>query len=110
MKGGLDTADSRRDLEALLALSKHPQVSVKVSAYYALGAKKPPYDDLGPLVRRLRDAYGSKRLMWATDCPFQILDHTYQQSIDLIRHGLDFLTATDKEWILRKTAERVFFA
>jgi hypothetical protein len=37
------------------------------------------------------------------------VDHTYQQSIDLIQHGLKILTADDKEWILRKTAEKVFF-
>jgi hypothetical protein len=47
--------------------------------------------------------------MWATDCPYQVVDHSYQQSIDLILHGLDILKADDKEWILRKTAEKVFF-
>ena len=115
MKGGLDTADARRDLEALLALSKHPQVSVKVSAYYALGAKKPPYDDLGPLVRRLRDAYGAKRLMWATDCPYQVQPgpggeaHSYAASLELVRDRLDFLSREEKLDILRNTARRVFF-
>lgn len=61
------------------------------------------------MIRQVYDAYGPERLMWATDCPFQVVDHTYLQSIELIEKQLDFLTAADREWILRKTAERVFF-
>ena len=44
------------------------------------------------------------------DGPFQMQPpHSYKASISLIQSGLDFLTADDKEWLLRKTAERVFF-
>ena len=60
---------------------------------------------------RLRDAYGASRLMWASDCPYQVQGvHTYAASIALIRDRLDFLTAEERDWILRKTAEKVFFA
>lgn len=97
------------DVKALCDMARHKQVTVKVSAFYALGKKKPPYLDLAPLIKSVFEAYGPQRLMWATDCPYQIVDHSYKQSIDLIRHGLDFLSADDKEWILRKTAENVFF-
>ena len=31
-------------------------------------------------------------------------------SIALIRDRLDFLTADDRTWLLRKTAEKVYFA
>ena len=64
---------------------------------------------LKPLVRRVYEAFGSDRLMWASDCPFQVVDHTYEDSIALIRDRLDFLSDTDKEQILRKTAEDFFF-
>lgn len=97
------------EVKALCDMAKHKRVTVKVSAFYALGKKKPPYLDLGPMIKQVYDAFGPDRLMWATDCPYQVVDHTYQQSIDLILHGLDFLKAEDKDWILRKTAERVFF-
>jgi predicted TIM-barrel fold metal-dependent hydrolase len=76
-----------------------------------LGARTPPYADLAPMIRQLRDAYGAARLMWASDCPFQVQEgRTYRDSIALIRDRLDFLSAEDKRWMLRKTAEKVFFS
>jgi hypothetical protein len=48
--------------------------------------------------------------MWESDCPFQVVGgHTYQDSIDLVGKRLDFLTAEDREWLLRRTAEEFFF-
>jgi hypothetical protein len=49
---------------------------VKISAFYALGRRTPPYDDMIPL----------------------------------IRDRLDGVSVADREWLLRKTAERVFFS
>lgn len=98
------------EVQALCDMAKHNQVTVKVSAFYALGEKKAPYKDLGPMIRQLLDAFGPERLMWASDAPFQVVNgHTYKDSIDLIKSGLDFLTSSEKEWLLTKTAERVFF-
>jgi hypothetical protein len=49
--------------------------------------------------------------MWATDCPYQVQNgHTYRDSIELVRSRLDFLSTLDRAWLLRKTAERVFFS
>jgi predicted TIM-barrel fold metal-dependent hydrolase len=108
---GVDGVIRGDDLKRLADLSRHKHVAVKVSAFYALGAKKAPYYDLSPMIRRLLDAYGPQRLMWATDCPYQVQgDHTYAGSIELIRNRLDYLSATDRNWLLRGTAERVFFS
>jgi predicted TIM-barrel fold metal-dependent hydrolase len=63
------------------------------------------------MIRRVVEAYGCQRLMWATDSPWQVMGgHTYRDSIDLIRVRLDFLTDEDRQWLLRGTAERLFFA
>lgn len=106
MKGPID----EKDLANLCRLARHKQTAVKISAFYALGRKKAPYDDLAAMTRRLFDAFGPRRLMWATDCPFQVQDgHTYADSLALVKDRLDFLTAEDKTWLLRRTAERVFF-
>lgn len=108
---GADGEVRSADVEQLAALAKHKQTSVKVSAYYALGKKKAPYVDLGPMIRQLLDAYGPERLMWASDCPYQVdPGHNYADSIDLIKDRLEFLSDGDKQWLLRKTAEKVFFS
>lgn len=98
------------ELKLLCDLARHQNLTVKISAYYALGKKKPPYRDLIPMIRQVYNAYGAKRLMWASDSPFQVVNgHTYKASIDLVKNDLDFANDDDKEWLLRKTAERVFF-
>ena len=100
---------AEQHIEDLCALADHPNCLVKVSAFYALGARKSPHDDLAPLIRRVYDAFGPGRLMWATDCPYQVMDETYEDSIGLIRERLDFLGPSDRQSLLCDTAERVFF-
>jgi predicted TIM-barrel fold metal-dependent hydrolase len=108
---GVDGQIRDADVATLCGLARFKYTHVKTSAFYALGKKQAPYTDLGPMIQRLRDAFGAQRLMWASDCPFQVQgDHTYANSIALIRDRLDFLSPDDREWMLRKTAERVFFS
>ncbi len=108
---GMAGAISEKQLHDLCRLARHENVYVKTSAFYALGEKKTPYLDLAPMIRRLRDAFGASRLMWASDCPFQVdPGHNYHDSIALIRDRLDFLSSEDKDWMLRGTAEKVFFS
>jgi|694.fasta_scaffold01085_11 predicted TIM-barrel fold metal-dependent hydrolase len=98
------------ELNALCRLAKYPTVYVKTSAFYALGLKKAPYTDLLPMIRRLRDAFGAERLMWASDCPYQVdAPHTYGASVELVRDRADFLNKDEKRQILSGTAEKVFF-
>ena len=105
--------DTRHETELndLCALAKHKKVHVKISAFYAFGKKQPPYDEQIPKIKRLFEAFGPRRLMWASDCPYQLGgDNTYAASIGLVRDRLDFVSAEDKQWILRRTAEKVFFS
>ncbi len=107
---GVDGKIRERDVDNLCRLARHNNTHVKVSAFYALGKKAAPYTDLTPMIRRLVDAYGPERLMWATDCPYQVQNgHTYRDSIELVRSRIEFLSPADRNWLLRKTAERVFF-
>jgi predicted TIM-barrel fold metal-dependent hydrolase len=106
MKGPVQESD----LDNLRRLAEHEHTHVKTSAFYALGRKRAPYTDMAPLIQKLRDAYGAQRLMWGSDCPFQLQDgHNYADSMALIRDRLEFLSPEDKAWMLGKTAERVFF-
>lgn len=104
--GGMVKAE---EVEALCALAKHPKVLVKVGAFYALGKKTPPYLDLAPLIQAVVRAFGAGRCMWESDCPFQVVDHRYDDSVALIRDRLDFLSPDDRDRLLRRTAEATLF-
>ncbi len=107
---GVDGQMRDDDLKLLTRLARHKQTSVKISAYYALGQKKPPHLELIPMIKRLYETFGPQRLMWASDSPYQIQGvNTYKASISLVRDHLDFVSAEDRQWLLHKTAERVFF-
>ena len=100
----------REDLDRLCDLARFDTVMVKISAYYALGKKQPPYHDLVPMIKRLFDTFGPQRLMWASDSPYQLGgDNTYRASISLVRDHLNFMTAEERAWLLRGTAEKVYF-
>lgn len=99
------------DTEALLRLAARRRVLIKVGAFYALSASGPPYLDLLPLIKRVVAAFGPERCMWETDCPFQVQPpDSYAASLALIRDHARFLSSSDKEQILVKTAESHFFA
>jgi len=98
------------DVSNLCELARCPNALVKVSAFYALGSTQPPHDDLIPLIRRVHESFGAERLMWATDCPYQVERGTYSAGISLVRDRLDFLSDADRQAILGGTAARVFFA
>lgn len=106
---GVDGTVRDEDVSRLCDLARHPNVLVKVGAFYALGKKTPPYHDLGPLIERVVRAFGPSRCMWESDCPFQVVAHRYDDSLKLIREGLGFLNLADRDWLLRRTAERAFF-
>lgn len=106
---GMNAPITSSQINALCRLARHPGTAVKISAFYALGRKKPQHDDLAPMIRQLYDAFGPSRLLWGSDAPFQMTSERYDDSIDFVRNRLPFLTAQDKNWILRDTAERLFF-
>ena len=107
---GADGQIRDADIRLLCGLARHPRLAVKVSAFYALGRKAAPYTDLAPLIRRVFEDFGPRRLMWASDAPFQVQDnHTLSASISLVRDRLPFLSKEDREWVLSKTAHNIFF-
>jgi len=107
---GVDGQMREDDIKLLARLARHKLTSVKISAYYALGQKQPPHLELIPMIKRLYETFGPQRLMWASDSPYQIQGvNNYKASISLVKDHLDFVSAEDRQWLLRKTAERVFF-
>ncbi|MEX2309194.1 MAG: amidohydrolase family protein [Pirellulales bacterium] len=107
---GADGDLNVNQIARLCELATHRGLYVKVSAFYALGSKRPPYLDLLPMIRLLRDAFGAARLMWGSDCPFQVAPgHNYRQSLELLTERADFLSDDERQQFLQGTAEQVFF-
>ena len=101
----------RGNVDSLVKLARHERIHVKVSAYYALGRKRPPYEDLIPMIRRLHQAYGPHRLMWGSDSPYQLTaPNSYAESLALVRERVNFWSDADRDAVLRKTAAEVYFS
>ena len=72
-------------------------------------SKQPyPWLDAQEYVKRLHQAFGPERLMWATDWPIVEGHSTYERALRVVRDEMKFLNAEDKSWIVNKTIERVW--
>jgi predicted TIM-barrel fold metal-dependent hydrolase len=92
------------DLDQVLALARYPNVAVKVSALPCYSSEAYPFPQLHKHIRRVYDAFGSRRMLWGTD--YSRLPCPYADAIRLFTEALDFLSPLDREWIMgRATAE-----
>jgi L-fuconolactonase len=100
--------DHPEQLEHLTELARYPKVFVKVSHAWSLSKQPYPWTDAQQLVKRLHEAFGPQRLMWATDWPIAKERATYPQRLTLVKNDMPFLNNEDKTWMLSKTIERVW--
>ena len=100
----------KEEIKQLTKLARHPNVYVKVSAFYSKGKKAPPHLEVIPMINQVVDAFGPDRLMWGSDCPYQLNNgNNYEDSVALFESRIKGLSKNDREQILRDTAKRVFF-
>lgn len=85
-------------IDKLLQLARLRNVAVKASALPCYVAEPYPFPSLHPLIRRVVEAFGPQRIFWGTDLSH--LTCPYKQAVALFTEELNFLTATDKEWIM----------
>ena len=102
---------SAPDFRPVLELAGFDRVYVKVSGFYGFtqDTAEYPYCDLHRFVIALRDAYGSRRLLWGSDVPPVLDFSSYTQTFRCLHH-IPGLTSCDLEWILGRTAEELFHA
>jgi L-fuconolactonase len=91
--------------DALLALAKYPNVSVKTSSAPCFSADPFPYPDIYPFLKQIIETFGPQRCMWGAD--FTRLTSTYPECLEHFKSGLDFLSEDDKEWILGKSTAEI---
>ena len=101
---GLNVQWKAKDLgpgvDLLLKFARFQNVGVKISCLPCYVGEPYPYPTLHPQIRRVLDAFGPQRMMWGTDLSQSPC--SYRQNVTLITEELDFLSASDKEWIMGK--------
>jgi predicted TIM-barrel fold metal-dependent hydrolase len=95
-------------VDAIAGLARHPNVHVMLSGQYALSTEAPPYRDLDPVIRRLAEAYGADRLLWASDHPWIDEVPGYATMLSLPEHHLPDASAAELAAIRGGTALRLF--
>ena len=93
-------------IDRLITYAKYPNVAVKWGHAPRLSRERFPYRDLLAQLRRVIDAFGVKRLMWASDYTVTVDNHTYGESLFCIRCSGE-LSDSDKEWVLGRSAREV---
>ena len=90
------TAPDTAGFGPLLDLARFPNVYVRTSLHNP-SKQQTPYRDVWPFLRRVYDRFGPRRLIWANFFEFVIM-----------KELIPFFTAEDKEWILGRTAHRLY--
>jgi predicted TIM-barrel fold metal-dependent hydrolase len=89
-------------INAVVALAKYPNVSVKVSSAPTFSHEGYPWRDVTDAIRRCFDAYGPQRCYWGTDLTNAYAKSTYKQRITHFTEELPFLSESDKDWVMGK--------
>jgi len=97
-----ETTDSNAvaGAQRILALAKHSNVSVKVSALPCYSTEPYPFRNLHAPLKRIIDGFGPRRSFWGSDVSRMLSRCTYRQAVTLFTEELDFLSETDLEWIM----------
>jgi L-fuconolactonase len=85
-------------IDNLCKLARLKNVAVKVSALPCYVVDPYPFPTLHPLIRRVIEAFGPQRCFWGTDLSH--LSCPYKEAVTLFTEELDFLSESDKDWIM----------
>ena len=100
--------DAPEKLKLLLKLAQFPRVYVKISHTWSISQTGYPWSDTFEQVKKVYQAFGGSRLMWGTDWPVCLSRASYSETLSVVRDEMDFFTPEDREWVLGKTALRLW--
>ena len=100
-------AERVAELEHVMQLAEHPNLALKwCHAPARLSAEPYPYRDAVQRLARVIEAFGSERVMWASDFTESRTEQTWAQSLHYVRYS-DVLREEQKEWLLGKSIRHV---
>jgi predicted TIM-barrel fold metal-dependent hydrolase len=79
-----------------------------MSGLYALSHQPHPHPDAYRLIQDVIQAFGVRRLMWASDYPYIREPCGYQPCLELFQHQLPQTTPEEREWICGRTAQSLW--
>ena len=94
-------AEAFANLDKVLALAKRPNIAVKFSSIPMVMTETWPYRGAQPYLQRVYDAFGPKRMFWASD--WSRLPCSYQQGLTMYTEQSPWLSASDKDWMLGRS-------
>lgn len=102
------------DYESALELSTRENTTIKVPGLGEITPRPPRllpefrFDNIPPLFEMALDAFGASRMMWGSDYPPSAGREGYLNTLNGVRDYPAFANGDDLDWILGKTAARVF--
>jgi predicted TIM-barrel fold metal-dependent hydrolase len=94
--------------QKLLRLASYQNVYLAFSAFYWFSREEYPYRDVLPFARLAYEAFGAKRIVWASDWPLVEEYEGYARTLRLANDLIDFDSPDDQAWILGKTASHLW--
>jgi predicted TIM-barrel fold metal-dependent hydrolase len=95
------------ELDYIIGMAKYSNLAIKWSnAQSRLSGEPYPHRDAVGQLRRVIDAFGAERVMWASDYTESRALHTWAQSLHYLLYS-DLLSETEKEWILGKSVRQI---
>ena len=98
VRPGMTGLASFADFDAVLALAKYPNVSIKAASLPFLSAEAYPYRNLHPILRRTYDAFGPERMFWGSDVT--LLKTPYKECVTAFTDELPWLSDHDLDLIM----------
>jgi L-fuconolactonase len=89
--------------ERMIALARHPNVFVKVSAMPCFSTQPYPFANLRAPLREVIEAFGPQRSFWGSDITRVPSTCSYRQVVTHFTEELDFLSASDLEWVMGRS-------
>jgi L-fuconolactonase len=96
-----------RELPAVLALARHPNVAIKISGAGTLALADYPYPDIWAPLEQIFSAFGLQRCLWGTDWTRAVGLLTYRQGVDPFRQA-GLLSDGDKAMLMGGALQGVY--